>query len=230
MSMSLFNAARGYVEAQTGQIGKKGDSQAVRPCVTISREAGAGGVGIAQKAAEELQRVYKNSTWAVFDKNLVERVIADHELPVKIKQFMTDDMTSGVASAVEELLGLHPSEWEMVHHTTDTILRLAKAGNVVLVGRGSSLITAHMKQAFHVRLVAPFGQRVRHQAQQLQLSEREAAELVRKTDRARERYVKCYFEANARDPLLYHITINTGLTGEDAAVALIVQGVLNLKI
>lgn len=34
---------------------------------------------------------------------------------------------------VDELLGLHPSSWTLVEHTTQTIRRLAVMGNVILV-------------------------------------------------------------------------------------------------
>jgi hypothetical protein len=60
------------------------------------------------------------------------------------------------SDAVDELLGLHPSSWTLVEHTTQTIRRLAIRGNVILVGRGSDFILAHFSDVYHVRLVRQF--------------------------------------------------------------------------
>lgn len=229
MSNSLFNAFKGYAQAQNEQRAGKQIKHARRPAVTISREAGAGGLPVAQLVAEELQRHHPDQPWVVFDRNLAERVIEDHQLPGMLKQFMAEDVTSGVTSAVEELLGLHPSQWELVQHTTDTILRLANLGNVVIVGRGANFVTTHLKNVFHVRLVAPFEQRVRQQAEELHISKAEAEQLIAKTDRARQRYVSSHFGAKIDNPFFYHIIINTGMTSIPTAVRLIVEGVLSLK-
>ena len=43
----------------------------------------------------------------------------------------------------------------LVHKTAKTILQLAEMGNVIIIGRGANVVTAHMNNIFHVRLVAP---------------------------------------------------------------------------
>ena len=53
-----------------------------------------------------------------------------------------------VESIVEEVLGLHPSGWTLVQHTTKTILRLASLGHTILVGRGGNVITARSRTYF----------------------------------------------------------------------------------
>jgi cytidylate kinase len=212
---------RGYIQAQTRLAAEQPRREL--PVVTISRETGAGAITIAGLVAKQLnlRRAGKGfCPWTVFDRNLVERVLADHELPATIKQFVHEDAAVfDLRNVVEELLGLHPSDWTLVHHTTDTVLRLAQLGNVILVGRGSNIITANFKNAFHVRLVAPLDARIKHIAEYYQLTEKEAAVFVREKDRARRRYVKLNFHAAIDDPLQYHVTINTTgrMTFEDAA-------------
>jgi hypothetical protein len=52
---------------------------------------------------------------------------------------MTEDaQLLPVEAIVEEVLGLHPSGWTLVQHTTKTILRLAGLGHTILVGRGAT--------------------------------------------------------------------------------------------
>ena len=62
----------------------------------------------------EFFKVYKNplnSDWAVFDKNLLQKVIDDHNLPQKISEYMKEDKYSNLSSVVQEMLGLHPPRW-----------------------------------------------------------------------------------------------------------------------
>lgn len=225
MNASSLSAFRGYIEAQGHRGRKKG--RIALPVLTLSREAGAGAVTIGRLVAEQLNRQHRRASdppWTIFDRNLVERVLEDHDLPAQIRQFMPEDTPFGLKDAVEELVGLHPSNWTLVQHTTDTIQRLARLGNVILVGRGAHVITARLPLAFHVRLVAPLEQRIAHAAAYYNLTQKDAADLVRKTDQARRRYVKHHLGERIDDPLQYHLTINTDRISHEAAAHLIIAG------
>ena len=114
----LIDLCRGYLDAQSALAEKRGSvltPVAQQPAVTISRETGAGAVTVAGLLAERLQKG-TSAKWAVFDRNLVERVIEDHEMPVRMRRFLPEDSQSAIASAVEEIFGLHPSVWTLVDH------------------------------------------------------------------------------------------------------------------
>ena len=136
---------------------------------------------------------------------------------------MTEDARLPVEAIVEEVLGLHPSGWTLVQHTTKTILRLAGLGHVVVVGRGGTVITARLPNVFHVRLVAPLEMRIRRTGEYYHLNETEAAKFVREKDHARRRYVRRYFNAEIDDPTLYDVTLNTGRFGFARAAETIAQ-------
>ena len=204
------------------------------PVITFSREAGAGAVTVAEIVAGMLNEAPKKDAgtiappWTVFDKNLVERVLEDHELPGALKRFMPEDVAPLMTDTVEELLGLHPSSWTLVH-TTETILRLANVGNAILVGRGANIIAGGMENAVHVRLVASPEKRARHLEKVMGLSHAEVVEWIRNTDRARRRYVQRYFDAANDDPHLYTMVLNTGRLGFETAARLIVDAVAALQ-
>jgi len=217
---------RAYLESQGHQTVRH-DKNAF-PVVTISREAGAGGVTVGELTAALLNQApteQHGPPWTVFDKNLVERVIEDHQLPKTLKRYFPEDVLSGVTSAVEEILGLHPSGWTLAEHTTETIFHLAHLGNVILVGRGGALITAKFKSAVHVRLVAPLEERIEHLAAFYHLTHDEAATYAKKADLGRRRYVKRYFGAAIEDPLNYSLTINTGRLDNRATAQIIAEAV-----
>ena len=194
------------------------------PAITISRESGAGAITIGHLVAEILDDRCPGGPkvpWTVFERNLAEKVLQDHNLPATLERFMPEDTTFPLSDAVDQLLGLHPSSWTLVEHTTQTIRRLAVMGNVILVGRGSNFISAHSPHVFHVRLIAPLKDRVRHIEEYYHLEPAEAAQKVHDLDEARRRYVRRYFRADVADPLHYHLTINTTFTGFQNAAQII---------
>lgn len=223
-SMDVLAGCRAYLEALSHHTTPKNGKPL--PFITFSREAGAGAVSIGELTAKLLNAGRTEESgppWTVFDKNLVERVIEDHQMPTTLKRFLPEDVAPGVTSTVEEMLGLHPSPWTMAEQTTATILRLARLGNVILVGRGSSLITSEMKPAVHVRFVAPLEEREAHIVDYYRMSPSEAATFAKKADQGRRRYVKRYFGGNIEDPLNYTLTINTGKISYDAAAHIIAE-------
>ncbi len=199
-----------------------------RPVITISRQSGAGGMTIADEVANYLNaRLPRHGVpWTVFDKNLVQKVIEDHELPEKLAQFMPEDKSSGISDAVEELLGLHPSSWRLIQQTTETVLRIAEMGHAILVGRGANIIASHLPKAFHVRLVGSLDRRISHIQEVMKLSRKESATFVGNEDLARKKYLKRYFKKDIDDPLLYDLVINTDRVSTEMAARLIAEPVL----
>jgi len=227
--MNALHGCRTYIQAH-GRLTQKERKQAL-PVVTISREAGAGAFTVAEMAAKllnEMETDEKAPPWTVFDRNLVEKALEDHELPRALKRFMPEDVAPFMTDAVEELLGLHPSAWTLVQHTTETILRLARLGNVILIGRGASFITSRMEHAVHIRFVAPLEVRVRHLMDITGMKREQALEYAHISDRARKRYVQRYFDAAIDDPLNYDLVLNTGRVSFQTAACLIVKTVAGL--
>ena len=98
--------------------------------------------------------------WTIFDRNLVGKVLQDHNLPERIAKFMPEDRTTEIADTMEELFGLHPPSWLLVRKVTETVLHLAELGNVILIGRGAAVVTANLSHVFHVQLVSALEKRV----------------------------------------------------------------------
>jgi cytidylate kinase len=201
---------------------------ATRRAVTISRQSGSGGHAVAETLAEYLQAACPKHCcpWTVFDRNLVEKVLEDHHLPRRLAQFMPEDRISEIADTMDELFGLHPPSWTLVRQTADTVLHLVELGNVILIGRGATVITSKLDYVFHVRLVGSLQRRVEHMQEISQLSPKAALELIEQQDRGRKRYLKKYFGKDIDDPLLYHLVVNTDLMSYEQAARLIGNAVL----
>ncbi|MBV8274990.1 MAG: cytidylate kinase-like family protein [Verrucomicrobia bacterium] len=205
-----------------------GDKPAMRqrPAITISRQTGAGALTVANLIAQQLNVHYQGDPpcpWTVFDRNLAERILEDHQLSTSMERFIPEDAKLPLTDALESALGLHPSFWLLRQHTVETIRRLAIQGNVILVGRGASAITAELRHVVHVRLVAPLADRVRNFADYHQVAPEKAARLVRETDERRRRYVRTYFDTDTDDPINYDLTINTARSGFEQAAGMIIH-------
>jgi cytidylate kinase len=126
-----------------------------------------------------------------------------------------------------DLLQVYPPSQTVIRHTTETILKLASLGNVILIGRGGNVITARLPNIFHVRLVAPLEQRIEHSHESYGMTENRGPQFCLREDLGRERYLKNISTPTSTTRLLYHLIINTGLVGYDNAAKLIGDAMLN---
>ncbi len=198
---------------------------AVRPAgpfVTLSREAGSGGSSLARILARKLNHESaRDDSWSVYDTNLTPKMLKTHHLPVRFARFLPEDRVPEFTACIGELVGLHPSLWELVQKTNETIRQLAGNGHAILVGRGANFATKGMDHGINVRLVAPAGHRARYLARLYNIPEREALAYNAKCDAARRRYVRTNFNADIDDPTAYDLVINTAQVSLAAAADLV---------
>ena len=182
------------------------------PCITISRQTGSGSYEVSEKLIDILQTKTKSAenSWTYFNKELLNKVLEEFQLPKAFTNYITEDKYSHISDAVNELLGVKPSEWTIVHKTTEIILQLARYGRTIIVGRGSTLITSKLPNCFHVRLVAPIEYRLQHVQAVFKYSKTEAMDYLKREDDNRRKYLKSHFFREPDDVTLYHLLINTG--------------------
>jgi len=187
--------------------------------VTISREAGSGGNSIAERLVENLKRSNRKTArpWTVFDRNLVEKVLEDHQLPARLAKFFPEDRLTELQDIMDEVFGLRPASWTMIQQTAETILQLAALGNVVIVGRAANIVTRKLPDVLHVRLVGSLEVRARRLAENRGMTRKSALDYIRREDVGRKRYVKKYFGVDVDDPLLYHLSLNTDIVTVEEA-------------
>ena len=202
----------------------------VRRAVTISRQTGCGAFAIAEKLAHYLQEHSPKNVppWTVFDRNLIDKVLEDHNLPAYLAKFLPEDRASELEDFLGEIFAVRPPSSTIIRQTAETILKLAALGNVILIGRGGNMITAKLPDVLHVRLVAPFEERVEYAHKEYNMSETAARKFCQTEDLGRERYFGKYFDADINDPLLYHMVINTAQFDDNAIAKLIGEAVLNV--
>lgn len=204
----------------------QGPATAVMPFVTISRQAGAGGVTLAQRLVEHLNRRDPGEQpWAAWDRELVQKVAKDHH----IDQSLVDALEERGPTWIEELLGglriaespETASEFRVYWKTAATIRAIAQVGRCVIVGRGGVFITANMPGGIHIRLVAPLNFRIRNYASIFNLPVADCEARVKELDRNREAFYHRHWPNRPLTPEAFTATFNTASIGERELVEVV---------
>src|SRR5215472_10704588 len=113
-----------YLVAQAREL-KEMPAREFKPgsAVTLSYETGAGEHEIASRIAGMLQEKESMDTapWTVFDRQLVEQVLKEHQFPESMAKFITEDHRSIVEEEIADILGLRPPAWVIVPQIAETV-------------------------------------------------------------------------------------------------------------
>ena len=203
------------------------------PFITISRQAGAGGRTLAGALADRLNEQDPGERpWTVWDRELVEKVAHDEHIPQALVESLERggpkrgaflEFLASLSARDDESL----DEFQVYRRAAHTIRGLARAGRAILVGRGGVYATGDLPGGVHLRLVAPFQDRVAHMAQMMNLSEAAAAREVRRIDACRDAFHRRYWPDKALLPEIFTMTLNAAAIEErkmaDCVLPLILQ-------
>jgi cytidylate kinase len=201
-------------------------SPEARPFITLSREVCAGATTLSRVLLPRLDSEFgqEDEQWVLLDKDLLSYALARHELPEQLARYLPEDHVSEVNSLIGEIVGLHPSIWELEERVAQTILELAHVGRIIFVGRAAHLLTQSLPGGFHVRLVASKDTRIRRAMELQGTGAREAESLIERTDHGRRRFVKAHFGRDIDDPHTYDLVINTDRVSPETAGNLVLEG------
>ncbi len=228
LAMGAYEKCKRYLESHSEKTSDKDKKKEIFPCITISRQTGSGSYEVSERLIKILDSKSKESEqkWTYFNKELIQKVLEDHNLPQIVSNYIAESKYSHINDAVYELLGVKPSDWTLIQKTTETVLQIGRMGKAIIVGRGGNIITSKLPNAFHVRLVAPLEKRIEHVKQVFGFNRDKAVDYINKEDKARNHYLKSHFFREADDVTLYHIIINTGLLSYELAAQIIASAVI----
>ena len=186
--------------------------------VTIEREFGCGAPAISTQLAERLG-------WKLWDQLLTEEIArlanVDHSAVRRCDERM-DSRLHRLArsfwrgSYERNSAAMRSQMFDadcMMEMMQETMNKIAREGNAVVVGRGAPYLLRESPDAFHVFLYAPRSEKMRRIMAEGHSAE-DAAEMVDSIDRERVAYVKHYFNADWPTRSLYHLMVNTAVGNE----------------
>ncbi len=188
--------------------------------ITISHPLGSGGSAITRLVAERLG-------FRVLDREIVGAVAARARVPVKAAQSFDEahfEPLEGFGHELDLARDGHPLTYETYQYVASCAIRdAADKGSVVVVGRAGQVVLGERRDAFHVRVVAPFEDRVARVVEREGIGDEEAEERVGESDKGRQEYVRALSDRDWDDPLLYDLVVNTRLMSFETAAKLIAE-------
>ncbi len=193
------------------------------PFVTISRAYGCEGIPLAERLAERLNALSPRPTpWVVTGKEIIQAIAEKRGEAAKFVDALSHSRRSHIRQTVDTLLGRRPTEYQAYETLVETILSLAEAGRVILVGRGAAIVCAGVARGIHVRLIAPLAWRSAKISRQRGISLPEAEAIASREEQARESFVREFTGVDVTDPERYDVLINNGRTRAEEAADLVV--------
>ena len=195
------------------------------PLVTISAAYGAGGSRIGPAVAERLGVEF-------LDRAIPTRV-ADR-LKVPLDDALAHDESLGDAigrlvstfALLPELAGAMAQAGylagEDYRRETERLIKEHAGDGAVILGRAGAVILHDYPGAVHVRLHGPAERRVAQAMELESLSRADAERLRKEGDRAREAYVRHFYNRDAKDSSLYHLMIDSTALSSEAVIEIIV--------
>lgn len=178
------------------------------PVITISRQYACYATDIAKKLAEKMTKKSPNA-WDYITKEVLEDSakkleVSAHEIAhifgADEKSFLSDIMVSFSTKS-------YKSD-SVIRKTIHSVVRTyAEQGNCVIVGRAACVIAKDIRKSLHVRLIAPFEFRKNSIKLRFNLSEKEAYNMVRETDKKRDVFMN-FFKGNLPDDEVFDLILN----------------------
>jgi cytidylate kinase len=190
--------------------------------ITISRQAGSGGVDVARAVGAQLG-------WAVYDNELLQRIAQEKGLHHRLLEQMDERHMSWLEQMIASFcVAGAGKELGYLRSLMELLVSLSEKGNCVIVGRGGAQILPG-DSTLRVRIVAPRSYRIDAVEKRLGMSRAEAERWIDRTDRERNHFVQHYFHRDPDDPLECDLMLNTGKLSIQACANMIVDAVKALQ-
>jgi len=172
------------------------------PDIVISRDPGSGGRVIAKKIADKLN-------WKLLDKHILRELAQELHIPEKEFAKIDEHSRNWLADTFNLIFNPnYVSDMLYLKHLKSLLMKHAREGEVVIVGRGANHIIPADK-CLRVRITAPFSTRVRNTMHHENKTNEEASRWVRYVENKRNCFIKQYFGKDPYAPEDFDLVVNT---------------------
>lgn len=192
--------------------------------ITISRQLGSGGAYIGQQLAKRLNINFVDReiiSEAAQQLSIMEEEVDEQD--EKIQSFWKSFLHFNPLPSNETLIPkmIMPTAGELFKVESEIIERIAKENSAVIIGRCGYYVLRNHPNCVKVFLHADVdfrSQRIQHL---YNMTEQKAREIIARNDKERAHYISLFTENKWTDIRQFDLSIDTGKTGVDESVELI---------
>ena len=180
------------------------------PVITISRLTGCDARETASSIVENLNSKFGITKWRWVDKDIIYSIAKELNIDTqRVENYYEGIKLSNLSEMIMAFSGGFVSDLRVKKAIKDVVLSICKEGYVVLVGRGGVSIARDIKDALHVRLVAPFYWRVENVMKKKGMGLEAAEKYVIETDEKRHDLIQTFLDKKSKNiESLFDVTIN----------------------
>ena len=222
MGNSLLNYLNQRMQEDIPQ--GRGGKGLAGPVITISREVGCNGLVIAHQLANELNKRKLTADWKVLSKEIFYKSAQELQLdPEKIRRMFKKPDTQTFDHILKAFGDKrYKSEAKISKTVREVIRSLAVDGFNIIVGRAGNIIASDIKNALHLRFIAPMEYKVQTIMTNNSLNQNEAIAFIEKVEKERIAFRKM-IKADAEQKSHFDLTINRASFTDKQVVDLIIQ-------
>lgn len=194
------------------------------PIITISREVGCNGVKFAKKMASYLNEKKIYSEWKVLSKEIFFESAKELDMePEKIRSVFKQDDSYALNDILKAFGTRRFKSTQKITRTVKDVIRtLAINGFCIIVGRAAHIIAHDIKNALHLRMVAPLEYRIKTIMENNQLNREEAINFIFKVEKERKAFRNAIGNVSMEDDL-FDLFINRSSFSDQDTIELILQ-------
>ncbi|NND03690.1 MAG: cytidylate kinase-like family protein [Acidimicrobiia bacterium] len=185
----------------------------MRPFVTISRQAGAGGHALADSLIVAFEHQDDRDVfggWQVFDKELCDIVAEDPKYSSAFSALLAEEYDTKTRDFIRQIFGSTIDQDVLAHEVFRVVSAVASMGKCIILGRAGNEVTRGLDHRFSIRLIATEAVRNLGMGDYYGLDELAARREARRLDESRSRLLRSHFHVDIEDPTRYDVTWNTG--------------------
>jgi len=204
------------------EVAKNSNTPVAGPVITISREVGCNGVKLANIMVKRFNNKYTGANWKVISKEVFHESAKELKMePDQVRKtlhqsekFTFEDMLKAFSDKN------YKTDLMIIKTMKRVILQIATDGNCIIVGRAGYIIANNIKNALHIRLVAPLDYRINTIMHNNKLNKEEANNFIQKVEKERMNFRKSIQKHDPQNEL-FDITINRAAFTDEQIIELI---------
>ncbi len=197
--------------------------------ITIGRQFGSGGSEIGKKLADNLNIKY-------YDKELIQLAAKESGICPELFEKADEKTSGGLLQAFAMGFSMNGALYQPNDYFTDATLfqvqsdvirKIAAERSCVIVGRCADYILKDDPHCTSVFIHSSEEDRIQRITGKNPVTEKEALEQMRKTDKTRASYYNYYTDKTWGAAMSYHLCLNSSVIGTDHCVRLIEEFIKN---